>query len=237
MFTNNKKRIIMKILPIIMLFTLSSFAETYISGSIITNSVINDGNFNNRASGTIISKDIVTSSFNKIDIDIPADVTINRENSRKISIKTDDNVMDKVKIYVKKDTLFIRTKGSFSSTGINLTINNPHLTALTIDGASTINLQGFNERYFTLTIDGSSDVSFHRGNFDTFSIQADGSYDVNLLKVDIKNAKVKAEGAGEIKIKVSNYLDIDLIDTVEVKYLGNPKIKKSIKDVSDLIKI
>ena len=228
----------MKILPILMLFTISSFAQTYISGSVITNSVINDGGVSHKGSGVITSKNITTSSFNKIDIDIPANVTIDRADKKKISVKTDKNIIEKIKIYVKQNTLFIRTKGSFqSSKGIDIILTNPHLNRLTIDGASTIKLNGFNEEKFTLTLDGASDVSFHNGNFDNFSIKADGSYGVDLTNVNIKEAKVKAEGSGDIKLNVSNYLQVDLKDTVEVKYLGHPKIKKSIKDVSELIHI
>ena len=228
----------MKILPILMLFAISSFAETYISGSVITNSVINDGGADHKGSGVITSKNITALSFNKIDIDIPADVTIDRADSQKISIKTDKNIIEKIKIYVKQNTLFIRAKGSFqSSRGINITLSNPHLNRLTIDGASTIKLNGFNEKSFTLTLDGASDVSFHNGNFDNFFIKADGSYGVDLENVNIKKAKIKAEGSGDIKVNVSNYLQVDLKDTVEVKYLGHPKIKKSIKDVSELIHI
>jgi len=228
----------MKFLHILLLFTISSFAETYISGSVINNSVIGDNNFKNRGSGVIVSKNISTSSFNKIDIDIPAKIDINRAEERNILLKTDNNLINKIKVYVKGTTLFIRTKGSFQSTkDITIVINNPNLKSLIVDGASTINIDGYKEKSISIIVDGSTDIYFKSGNFNTLSLKADGSYDINLLNIEIKNAKIRAEGAGDIKVNVSNYLDIDLEGSVDVKYSGNPKLKKRVKDVADLTHI
>ena len=229
----------MKTFTFFILLTLFSFSETIISNSIIINSTINDKNFNHKKISTnISSKNIPISSFDKIDIDTPADVTINYAKRREVVLEMESNLMERVKIYVKKDTLFIRTEGSFqSTTGIKIIINNPNLKSLIIDGASTININGYNEERFSLLLDGSSDIYFGSGSFDNFSIDAEGSYDINLLKVTIKKTKIRADGAGDIQVNVSDTLNVELEGSVEVKYLGNPKIKKTVKDVSELTPI
>lgn len=204
----------MRILHLFMLFTLFSFSETY------------------------VSKSIITSSFNKIDIDAPIDISINRADEREVSLQAEKNLITKIKIYVRGDTLFIRTKGSFrSKKGIKVTINNPHLIDCIVDGAATIKINGYSEDSFSLVVDGSSDIYFGLGSFNNFFLKADGSYTINLLGVDIKNAKIRAEGSGNIKVNVSNYLDIDLEGSVDAKYSGHPKIKKDIEDVSELTHI
>ena len=228
----------MKTFNFFILLTLSSFSETYISNSVILNSTINDKDFNNKSTSIKTSKNIPISPFNKIEIDTPADVTINYDNRREVTLDMESKLIDKIKIYVKEETLFIRTEGSFNSqTGIKITINNPRLNSLIVDGASTVNIDGYNEENFSLKVDGSSDIYFGSGSFNNFSIDADGSYDINLLKVDIEKAKIRADGTGDIKVKANSYLNVNLDGNVEVKYLGNPKIKKRVKDISDLTHI
>ncbi|MCK5855486.1 MAG: DUF2807 domain-containing protein [Sulfurovaceae bacterium] len=228
----------MKTFKIFILLTIFSFSETYISNSIIINSTINDGNFQNNSSAVLSSKNIPTSFFNKIEIDSPADITINQAQKREVVLEMESSLMNKVKIYVQKETLFIRTRGNFNSnTGIKISINNPRLSSLIVNGASTIRINGYNEKKFSLVVDGSSDIYFSSGNFNNFSINADGSFDINLLNVNIKKTKIRAGGAGDIQVNVSDYLNVELEGSVDVKYLGSPKIKKIINNVSDLTRI
>ena len=229
----------MKTFNFFILLTLFSFSETIISNSIIINSTINNENFNHKqSSANISSKKIPISPFDKIDIDTSADVTIHYAKRREVILEMESNLMNKVKIYVKKDILFIRTEGSFqSTTGIKIFINNPNLKSLIVNGASTIKINGYNEERFSLILEGSSDIYFGSGSFNNFSIDAEGSYDINLLKVHIKKTNIKADGAGDIQVNISDALNVDLEGSVEVKYRGNPKIKKTLKDVSELTPI
>ncbi|MCH9739257.1 MAG: DUF2807 domain-containing protein [Epsilonproteobacteria bacterium] len=229
----------MKILFTILTCTLSLFAETYISGSIISNSVITDGNTVEKGSGKVVEKNITPDKpFNKITIDTAANITINNSSKNNISLKTDDNLIDNVLLDIKNNTLFIKTKGSVNPTkGLNITVNSKHLNHLSIDGAADVRVQGYRENSFSLFVDGACNVTFTSGTIQKLSIEADGSYDINLLKLNVKNAYIKAEGSGDIKLQVSDYLDVYLEDTVEVEYSGNPTIKKHIDDVADLTHI
>ena len=229
----------MKILSLFLTCTLSMFAETYISSSIISNSIITGDSSREKGSGISATKNItLSSSFNKINIDIPANLTVNKKTKTSIALTTDDNLLDAIRFNVQNSTLFIQAKGGLhSSSGINIHINNPHLIALNIDGASDINIKGFYEKNFNLLVDGASDVSFSVGKIGNLSLKADGSYDINLIQLDIQRAKIRAEGAGNINIKVTDYLDVKLEDTVEMHYRGNPKIKKQIKDIAELTPI
>lgn len=229
----------MKILSLFLTCTLSMFAETYISSSVISNSIITGDSTREKGSGIGATKNITLSSpFNKINIDIPANLTVDKKAETVITLTTDDNLLDAIIFNVQSNTLFIQAKGGFHSrSGINIHINNPHLSALDVDGASDIHIEGFHEKNFTLTVDGASDVSFSLGKIENLSLKADGSYDINLIELDIQKAKVRAEGAGNINIKVTDYLDVKLEDTVEMHYSGNPKIKKQIKDIAELTPI
>lgn len=229
----------MKSLFTILICTLPMFSETYISGSVISNSIISNGSMGEKGSGVIISKTIVPkTSFNKINIDTAADIMIKHSSKNSIIIKTDDNLIDKVSIYIKNSTLFIKVKGNLNPTrGLFINISSQYLKSLTVDGAADISVENYSLDSLSLNIDGASDILFNSNNINKLSINADGSYDINLLESKVKNAYIKADGSGDIKINVSNYMDVSVVGTAEVKYVGNPKIKKFVDGVADLTQI
>ncbi len=228
----------MKNLYTILALTLSLFSETNFSSNIISNSIITDGTQGTRGSATVGTKTIQTEIFNKIYIDIPATLIIREASKRDVSLKTDNNLLKSIDFDVKKETLFIKAKESFiSRSGITITILNPHLRSLMTDGAVDINIKGYKENEFDLVVDGTGDFIFSSGEFEKLSIKADGSYDINLVETKVDEATIVAKGSGDIKIDVENYLNVDLEDTVEVRYGGNPKIKKQVSDIADLIHI
>ena len=229
----------MKSLLAILICTLPMFSETYISGSVISNSVIIDGNKAEKGSGVVISKTIIPKTpFNKINIDSAADIVIKYSSKNSIVVKTDDNLIDKVSAYVRNSTLFIKMKGSVNpSRGVFVTISSQYLKSLIVDGAGDIIVRDYSLDSLSLNIDGASDILFNSNNINKLFINADGSYDINLLKSKVKDAYIKADGSGNIKINVSNYMDVSVVGTAEVKYIGNPKIKKFIDGVADLIQI
>jgi len=229
----------MKSLFATLICVLPMFSETYISGSIISNSVISDGNMGEKGSGVVISKTIIPkTSFNKIHIDTVANIEIRHSSTNSIVVNTDDNLINKVSIYTKNSTLFIKIKGSINpSKGLFITVGSQYLKSLIVDGVSDITVSGYSLDSLSLNIDGASDILFNSNNINKLYINADGSYDVNLLNSKIKEAYIKADGSGDIKINISKYMDVSVVGTAEVKYIGNPKIKKYIDGVADLTQI
>jgi len=228
----------MKNLYTILALTLSLFSETNFSSTVISNSIITNGTQGTRGSAIVGTKTIQTEIFHKIHIDIPATLIIRKASKRDISLKTDNNLLKSIGFDVKKETLFINAKESFNArSGITITIMNPHLTSLIADGAVDINIKGYKENEFDLVVDGTGDFIFASGKFEKLSIKADGSYTIDLTGTEVDEATIVAKGSGDIKIDVENYLNVDLEDTVEVRYGGNPKIKKQVSDIADLIHI
>jgi len=218
----------MKSLFAILVCILPMYSETYISGSII-----------NKGSGLITSKTIIPKTlFNKINIDTAADILIKHSSKNSIVVKTDDNLIDKVSVYVKNSTLFIKMNDSVNpSRGFIITISSQFLKSLTVNGVSDITVVNYSLDSLSLNIDGASDILFNSNNINKLYINADGSYDINLLNSKVKNAYIKADGSGDIKINISKYMDVSVVGTAEIKYIGNPKIKKYIDGVANLTQI
>ena len=209
----------MRSLFIMLIYSVSMFAQTYISGSIITNSTISGNNMVKKGSGILIDTRVnPQKSFNKITLDTVGNVTINYSSKNSISIRTDDNIIDNILVYVKNRTLFIEIKGSVNPTkGIEISINSRLLDKLIVKGTSDIVIKDY--------------------KLDNFLCQIDGVSNIDLLDTTIKNADIRVDGTGDIKINVTQKLNISIDGTAEVRYRGNPKIKKEIDGVADLIHI
>jgi sRNA-binding carbon storage regulator CsrA len=230
----------MRSLLAILMCTFYVFADNYISGSVIINSTINGGrNIGKKGSGLIINKTIdLKKEFDRIDVNAPAEVIIHRSPKNTIVIRTDDNLVDSVSVYIRGRTLFVRIDGSINPTnGILININSKLLNLLTVNGASDVKVQNYTLKKLKVNLNGASDISFDSNRIDEVSIRADGSYDINLLNSKVQDAYIEASGSGNIQIDVSNVLNVSIGGTVEVRYRGNPKVKKSIGGVAELIKI
>ena len=229
----------------LLLYTLSLFSEVdsynnnsyvHINNSMITNS--NIGYNNLETSGSEDMKNIkIKESFSKVDINVPANLNINMSQNQKITVSSDINVINKIKFKVKNDTLFIRLKEDVSSySSLDILINTSILKLLNVDGSIDAIVSGFNLNNFTLLVNGACDVSLLSMSINTFNLKADGSYDINMKETITSNATINARGSGDIIINVDKKLNVNLQDTVEVSYSGDPKIKKHIKDTAELLK-
>jgi hypothetical protein len=150
-------------------------------------------------------------------------------------ISTDSNALNNIEFKVRNGTLFIRANGNISSShGLDISIGNPSLKSLRVDGAIDAVVNGINTNRLELFINGASDISVLSGNIGRLYIKADGSYDINLEESMVQNATIEASGAGDITVVVSKYFDVNLRGNVDVRYSGSPKIKKHISGNADL---
>jgi hypothetical protein len=141
---------------------------------------------------------------------------------------------------VKNGILFIKLKGNLNPSKrltIKINTNSFSLKKLIIDGASDVSIHNLVLNKFILDVDGASDIVFNSCKINNLYINSDGSYDIDILRNKIINAYINASGSGDIKINVLKYMNVKIDGTVDIKYSGNPKIKKYIDGVGDLIHI
>ena len=209
----------MRGLFLILIYSVSMFAQTYISGSVITNSTISGANMGKKGSGILIEKRInPKKSFNKISLDTVGDIIINHSSKNSISIRIDDNLIDNILVYVKNRTLFIKIRGSINPTkGIKISIDSRLLDELLIDGTSDIVIKGYRLNDFLCKIDGVSNI--------------------DMLDSRVENANIRVDGSGSIKINVTKKLNISIDGTADILYRGNPKVEKEIDGVADIVHI
>lgn len=225
----------MKVLYAMIVSFLTLSAETYISGSIITNSTITDTNIH-KGSGVIATQTIHgKEAFRKIYLNLAAEITILQSNTNRVSITTDKNLLDKFTIQTRNNALHVDSKESFQPTqSIKIIIHSSSIDEIHTEGAPTVLCSGIKTKQLSLIVDGASDITFEQSVIQKLLLTADGSYDIDASNNKLLEADIVAKGAGNIKLHVQNYLNVQLEDTVEVSYRGNPQVKQSINDVAEL---
>jgi hypothetical protein len=196
-------------------------------------------NFGIKGSSDIIKKvKDPAPKFEKVSIDLAVDVEIKKSDRNFIVIETDDNIIDKINLFIRHNTLFISSNDSIAPTKLSILIGMVNLKEIRAYGASDIEIDGFNLNELVLDMSGASDIAFLNTTIKDLNIKADGTFKVKFDNSSVADSiYIKAGGAGDMLLAVDSKLKVDIAGAVTIKYRGNPKIEKSISGVANLVKI
>jgi len=231
----------MRLLLIPILLTSSAFSDTYIQNSTISNSIIGD-NFSTttqQISTVSITKHIkLNKKFSRINIRFPVKVVVKQSSNSDVILKIDKKFIDNVSFKVYNDTLHVDTHGSINTNiATEIVIHTKLLDMLTVGGTTRASIEGFYSTNFNLRTSGTSRVTFLSGGIENFFLNSRGTSQISLENIETKNATIVSKGTSKTTINVSNNLNVKLRGISKVKYFGNPKIQKNIKNLGKLIKL
>jgi hypothetical protein len=230
----------MKILLTSLLFTSLVLSDTYIKNSVITNSIIG-GNFSSSTgeSSSLISKNIVLNKhFTKISINLAGNIRIEKSQKSQLKLTLDEKILDKLSFKVYDDTLYLdRIANINTRLPIDIVLYVNSFKELSVHSTARLNIRGFDLSSLSLFTFGTSKVTFISGSIRDLFLDSRGTSKINLKDIYVKNVVIKAKGTSKIEINLDGSLNVDLSGISKVKYRGNPKIKKSIRNLAKLIKI
>lgn len=157
----------------------------------------------NTASGAEKTFDLDT--FKQIQVNSRADLDVKVGGKQSVKIVADQNVLDRLKIMVKGDTLVIKRKKNGSYEGYSrgktpkITVSVALLEKLTINGSSDANVKGIKGDSFALRINGSGDVDLS-GKSKELDISVNGSGDVKAAKYQADEIEASISGSGDIAL-------------------------------------
>jgi hypothetical protein len=195
-----------------------------------------NNNFGVKGSGEIITKTInPKQSFQKVSSDLSANITIRHSNQNLISIKTDKNILDKITLYIKHNTLFISANDSIIPTKLNIAIGMVNLNEIRAYGALDIKTENFNIDNLLLDINGASTIRLINTKIKKLNIKADGTFNIICNKnCSIQKSYIKTDGVGDILLNVNTLLKLDVSGTINLKYRGKPQIQKRVEGILNL---
>lgn len=202
-----------------------------------------------KGNGHVISKNIQTSSYDKVLINGFFDVELLSGEEGKIVIKGEENIIDFIEFTVENNALKIATeKGKYivpsSGKKVQITVPFESLNEVSLSGSGDINsknkitsdnficdLSGSGNINLTVeaknmkaSVSGSGDLMLS-GDSTNIQCKITGSGDLNAAKLKSNNAEVNVTGSGDCKVYCTANLEARVTGSGDITYFGDPAKK------------
>jgi len=184
---------------------------------------INFGGLNvERGSGRMVTEQRDIGSFDRIESNIGADITVSIGATQSVSLIYDDNLIGYVTTKVRGKKLVIESSRSFSSSkDCQIKIVVPQLEEVSVGGSGKIEVVGLDADRFSVEIDGSADVVVS-GEVGELVIEVNGSGNVDTRDLVAGEATVEINGSGDVNVMARDYLTATVNGSGDIVYTGNP---------------
>jgi hypothetical protein len=146
--------------------------------------------------------------FDKVEIQdgFHVDIIVGKEYS--VTLKVEDDVLERVEAVKQGDTLIIRAKPfqGIISGSVEAEVTMPALTALSLGSGSHVNVNG---------------------SGDELTLKASAGSHADLSDFKVENAVVTASSGSHVTVNVSGKLDASASSGSHIFYLGDPYIRDS----------
>ena len=201
----------------------------------------------------------VSSEFNSISIEYPADITILQDNSASITIEAEDNLLPQLSAEVKGGTLYFSNAEHNWRERVNptktvlVTITVKDLEQVRFSTAGKLRVEGLETETFEISLSGAGDITLTELPVEKLginlsgagSVQADGAANEISLRISgmgnfngqelkCNNADVNISGAGSATIWVESDLNANISGAGSIDYYGSPSVSKNISGVGSI---
>jgi hypothetical protein len=161
--------------------------------------------------------------FSAVDLAGANTVTIRVGPAQQVTVRGDDNLLDRVTTAVSAGTLAIGNRGSFRTTApMNVDIAVPELTGVTLSGSGTIAVSGMEADTFTVRLPGAGTIDAS-GQVHRISATLGGAGTIQLTGLIARDAVAVIDGSGTIVLYASRSLDARIAGTGTIEYTGSPR--------------
>ncbi len=173
-------------------------------------------------SGKLVTKEKTFSDFTAVEAEEGFEVEITQSSSYRISITADGNVINKIQVSKKGETLHIGLKpGVYKKLTLKAKITMPELNMLQLFTGSHGFVNGFSSDWFVLGLFGGSHVDME-GSANDLTISASGGSHFELSEFPVHDANVDIDGGSHGTINLDGRLDADLSGGSHLSYIGEP---------------
>lgn len=202
-----------------------------------------------RGSGDLITQEKQVSDFDSIDLSGVGEVIVTQGGSESLTIETDDNVMEHLKVVVENGTLKLGFEdGSkfITPTRLVFYVGVDDLTRLIVSGSGDIKAETLEADHLDVIVSGSGNVRIVDLATGELQTEISGSGEVSLagdaaaqdvtisgageyLAGDIcsKSVEINVSGSGDATVCAMETLDASISGSGSVNYYGKPSINSS----------
>ena len=197
-----------------------------------------------RGDGNVITATHEVTAFYNINIQGMFDVVLQPSEGQPLTLETDENLHELIKISVKNNTLYVSTtkEGIYRPTKMTLTIPYSQLENITIGGACKLTSDfPVITRNLAFRISGAADIDLElevtslntnvsgaaninlEGTADSHVASLSGASNMRAERLHTQNTSISLSGAGSAHIYASNHLDASLSGVGSIRYYGDPQ--------------
>jgi Putative auto-transporter adhesin, head GIN domain len=151
-------------------------------------------------------------------------LTINIGQAQSITLTGDEKSLSRVKIEVRGDELVLsngKSRNYNSDDSVDVTINMPTLTKLSLTGVGETKIKRINTDKFVLNYEGVGAVAA-QGNVKNLTITAKGIGEINAQQLKARSAEVSLNGLGAVSVHASESLNANVNGIGSLTYYGKP---------------
>ena len=210
-----------------------------------------------KGSGEVIKKTFQVESFDGIKIGGAYEVLLRQGENQDITLVTDDNIMENIRVTVTDGVLKVKSKTDMNNpTELKIYITVKDLNSIAISGACeivgkntivtkniSIKTSGASEVEMSIRCSGlkiaSSGASELKlsGNTEVLEIETSGATTIKAEGLTSNQAFVESSGASTVKLDVSESLDAKASGASTILYRGNPKVISNESGASNIKKM
>jgi hypothetical protein len=202
--------------------------------------------------GPVVTENRSTSSFNGLEVDVPAETYFTQDSVYRIEVVAQQNILDEMETVVIGDELKIRFRHANTNVkshdGITIRVSAPDIRNLEIHGSGNLRVAGvFTPANIRLAIEGSGNIIVNdvatsvvdaqiegSGSIRVDNGQANetiahiaGSGNIDISDVQAHDADARIDGSGTIKVYATDKLKARISGSGTIFYRGNPTINSS----------
>lgn len=163
-----------------------------------------------KGSGIEASSRRETAAFSRVDLRGDAQVSIAAGQARSVTVRGDDNLIDRVKTKVEGDTLVISTDPYRSEIGMLVEIGVPALNGVELSGSGAIDVHKLSGASFSADLSGSGDLEID-GKVDELELDISGSGETWLDNISANDIRLGIDGSGDISANgTTDSLEVDI---------------------------
>lgn len=196
-----------------------------------------------RGSGNLIIESFTASDFDRIAISGIGQVIVTQDGTESVSVETDDNIMEHIRVEVQGSTLELGTQPnvSVSPTELSFEVRVDELVGIAVSGAAVFTCDSVEAAQLEIRNSGAGTIVIDNVEATTLTVDISGSGDVQLAGaveeqiVDISGAgdygggdllsdvtRISVSGAGNSRVWVLDRLDATVSGSGSVSYYGEP---------------
>jgi hypothetical protein len=212
-----------------------------------------------KGKGATVTETRDLSGFNKISLDIDADIYYTQDSVYYVEISAQQNVLNVITTEISSGELEIDSrKWIRKHNGIKIIVHSPNLYALdisgsgniesaavistttlelNISGSGNISLAAVNSAELEAKISGSGNISASGGAVTNQKATISGSGNIEMTGLSANHSDAKISGSGNISVWAIDQLKATISGSGDIRYTGNPAVNTTISGSGSVIHI